>query len=242
METPGPVIDAHALLGREHHLALEADELLRRMDAHGVERAVARPVGAELVVDNREGNDRVLRASPRIHGLVTANPWFGRRALDELARCRDLGAVGLYLHPSRQGFLPVEPVVAPVLDRAADYRWPVMVHTGTYIQSDILALAEAARLHPETSFIAGFGGFTDMWFELPTAFAEVPNLFLDTAMIWGEAVRQIVDRHGADRVLYGSGEPRNRYAVGLRSLGRLGLETSQLRAILHDNARRLFKL
>ena len=57
------------------------------------------------------GHDRetwLAEIAPRIRGLATANPWWGARALDELARCRDLGAVGLFLDPARQG--PIQPV------------------------------------------------------------------------------------------------------------------------------------
>ena len=177
MSTNNQIIDSHVLLGSENHLSLDADELLRRMDSHGVQTAIAHAVGAELVVANREGNDRVLTASPRILGWATVNPWFGDRALDEMRRCHDLGAVGLFLHPSRQGFMPIEPVVVPALDLCAELGWPLMFHTGTYVQSDILAVAEVARRYPETTFVAGFGGFTDMWFELPAVFGEVPNLY-----------------------------------------------------------------
>src|SRR5262245_19332438 len=114
------------MLGQEHPLSLDRDELLRSMDKHGVEAAVARPMGAELVVDNRAGNDRVLGADARVRALVSVNPWFGASALDELKRCRDAGAVGLYLHPSRQGFLPVEPVAEPLFEFAARVGWPIM--------------------------------------------------------------------------------------------------------------------
>jgi len=236
------VIDAHAMLGRENHLALDGEELLRRMDAHGIATALARPVGAELVVDHVAGNDRVLKAHARIRGLVTANPWFGDRALDELKRCRDLGAVGLYLHPSRQGFMPVEPVAVPLLEFAVSTGWPVLFHTGTYIYSDILAVAEVARRYPQAPFIAGFSGFTDMWFELPGVFAETPNLYMDTALIWGGAVEEIVASCGVERVLFGSAEPRDRYAAALRRVERNALSAEQRNAILGGNARRIFRL
>ncbi len=72
-----PIIDAHVAVGGEHYLRLDAAELLRRMDEHGVVVAVARPMGAELAVHNRRGNDRVLSAGPRVRGLATANPWYG---------------------------------------------------------------------------------------------------------------------------------------------------------------------
>lgn len=236
------IIDAHAMLGHESYLALDADELLRRMDAAGVAMAVARPMGAGLIVDHVAGNDLVLKAGPRIRGLMSANPWWGVKALDEMARCRDRGAVGLFLDPARQGFFPTEVVAAPLLERAADYRWPVMVRTGAYVFADVLALGETARRLPQTAFIAGFGGFADMWFELPGVFAATPNLYLDASLMWGEAIREIIAAHGPTRVLFGSAEPRNRYAVNFRTLARLGLADDDRRAILHDNARRIFGL
>jgi predicted TIM-barrel fold metal-dependent hydrolase len=238
----GPIIDAHVLLGQEEYLRLDAAELLRRMDRAGVERAVARPMGSGLVVHSRQGNDALLQAGDRIHALVSANPWSGADGLDELARCYDLGAVGLFLHPARQGFMPTEGVVQPLLERAAGYRWPVMFHTGTYVYSDILAVAEVARQFPEMTFIAGFAGFADMWFELPGAIAEVPNLRLETAMIWGEAVQGVVAASGAERVLFASGEPRNHYAVALAMLARFDFTEDQLQAMLAGNARKVYGL
>src|SRR5437764_14827608 len=98
------IIDAHVALGEEHHLQLSEAELLRRMDDSAISLAIARPLGSDLAVHNRRGNDRVLGAGPRVRALATANPWYGREALDELKRAHAARAVGLYLHPSRQAF------------------------------------------------------------------------------------------------------------------------------------------
>lgn len=236
------IIDAHALLGVENHLALTADDLQRRMDASRIATAVARPMGAGLVVDNGVGNDRVLSHAPRIRGLVSVNPWYGDRAREELERCRDRGAVGLFLHPSRQGFMPTDDVASPVIEQAAAFGWPLMFHTGTYVQSDILAVVDIARRYPATAIICGFGGFTDMWFELPVAFQAVPNLYLDASMIWSESVRLILTECGADRILFGSAEPRNRYETVLRMINRVELDNEQRQAILSANAKRVFRL
>jgi predicted TIM-barrel fold metal-dependent hydrolase len=234
------IIDSHALLGDEYPFSMSAAQLLEKMDAQGIAMAVARPVGAELVVHNRAGNDRVLSASPRIKAWVSVNPWCGASALDEMRRCRDAGAVGLFLHPSRQGFMPIEPVAKPVLELAESFRWPIMFHTGSYVQSDVLAVGEVARRMPGTKFVMGFAGYTDMWFELPGVFEEVSNLWLDASMIWSAAVAQIVADHGFDRVLFGGAEPRNRYEVVLRALERQQLGAHAMRAILGGNAVRLF--
>lgn len=240
--SPPPIIDCHALLGRQDHLELSADALLRRMDAHGIETAIARPMGAELIVRNREGNDRVLKSHERIRGLASVNPWWGAEGIEELRRCRDLGAVGLYLDPARQGFFPTDPLVAPLLELAAESQWPVMFQTGAFIYSDLLAVVEVARGFPGTDFIAGFGGFADMWFELPWVFGDTPNLYLDASMMWAEAIRATLAGCGPSRVLYGSAEPRNRYAVSLGNFRRLELEQDALDAIMRNNARRVFHL
>jgi predicted TIM-barrel fold metal-dependent hydrolase len=236
------IIDVHAMLGEETYLSLDAAELLRRMDEAGVEVALARPMGAGLVVDPRRGNDLVLGAGPRIRGMATVNPWWGESCLGEMARCRDAGAVGLFLDPLRQGFFPTEPVAAPLYQRAAEYGWPVMFRTGAYIFADVLAVAEVARRFPEVSFIAGFGGFADMWFEVSEAIGGVDNLYLDASMLWSDGIEEVLNRHGAHKVLFGSAEPRNRYRVNLRTLDRLELPPAARDAVYHGNAERLFHL
>lgn len=230
------------MLGDETYLSLNAVELLRRMDAAEIETSIARPMGAGLVVDHRAGNDLVLSGGPRIRGLVSVNPWWGARGLDELARCRDKGAAGLFLDPLRQGFFPTEPIAAPLYERAAEYRWPVMFRTGAYIFADVLAVAEVARQYPAVNFIAGFGGYADMWFEIGTAIGSVPNLHLDASMLWSDGIEEIIKQHGANRVLFGSAEPRNRYRVTLLTLDRLELSAAARQAIYYQNAQRVFCL
>jgi uncharacterized protein len=242
MSNAARIIDAHAMLGNETYLALDAAELLRRMDAAGIEIAIARPMGSGLVVDHRAGNDLVLSAGPRIRGLATVNPWWGQRAIEELERTRDLGAVGIFLDPLRQGFFPTEDVATPIYDLAAEYDWPVMIRTGTYVFSDVIAVVEVARRYPTTEFIAGFGGYADMWFEVTQAIGAVPNLHLDASMLWAEGIEEVIKAHGPSRVLFGGAEPRNRYRVNLRSLDLLELPEPALRAVLHENAERIFKL
>jgi uncharacterized protein len=236
------IIDAHAMLGEEHPLALSPDDLLRRMDAHGIEQAIARPMGAELAVGNQAGNNCVLKCGPRIRGLISVNPWYGPRAIDELKRCQEAGAVGLFLHPSRQGFMPIEPIAAPVLNFAADARWPVMFHTGSYIYSDVLAVAEVARTYPQTQFVLGCGGFADMWFEIPGVMADVSNLWLETSHTLGDGIRATIKSAGPQRIIFGSGEPSNCYASALNCLNNLDFDNETKKAIQFENARRLYRL
>jgi len=242
VKNPQSIIDSHVALGQEHHLNLDVPELLSNMDAIGVAISIARPMGSELAVSNRAGNDRCLNAGPRIRALVSANPWFGPDALAELQRCHSRGAVGLYLHPSRQGFFPTDPIVKPLIDFAAQNNWPVVFHTGTYIHSDVLAVAELARRYPQLTFLCDTAGFTDMWFELPGLMVENPNIHLIASLIWGTAIANAIRLVGPSRVLFGSAQPRDNLQAALRRLDRFELSDPNRRAILHDNALRLFSL
>jgi predicted TIM-barrel fold metal-dependent hydrolase len=239
---PIDIIDAHVWLGDEHHLKLDAPELIRRLDESKIIVAIARPMGAELAVFNTRGNDRVLSAGERVRGLVTANPWFGDEAIGELRRCHERGAVGLYLHPSRQGFMPTDPIVRPLLTFADQVRWPVVFHTGSYIQSDVLAVGEVARRNPSITFIADSAGFSDMWFELPDLMEQTPNLMLCASLIWGRAIATAVKVDAASRVMFGSGEPRDRLAAALTRIERLDLNETERQKLLCDNAQRVFRI
>ena len=58
-----------------------------------------------------------------------------------------------------------EAIVEHLLVFAHEVRWPVVFHTGTYIHSDVLAVAQVARRFPDVTFVCDCAGFADMWFE-----------------------------------------------------------------------------
>ena len=138
--------------------------------------------------------------------------------------------------------MPIEPLARPVVEFAVESGWPVMFHTGSYVQSDVLAVAELARLYPQTPFILGCGGFADMWFEVSGAMAAAPNLWLETSHTLGDGIRATLRAVGPQRIVFGSGEPSNGYASALACLERLELDADSKRAVFRENARRLFRL
>src|SRR4030095_13781310 len=99
---------------------------------------------------------------------------------------------------------------------AGDTRWPVAFPTGTYIQSDVLAVAELARRRPDVTFICDSAGFSDMWFELPGLLEEHANLMLCASLIWGRAILNTVRAGNASRILFGSGQPVDSLAAALK--------------------------
>src|SRR5262249_43096462 len=91
----------------------------------------------------------------RVATLATKHPdrlvAFAR--VDPLAPVATTGASGLFLHPWEDTFRVTDSAVDAVLDGR-----PVIVATGYPFMSEALQVAELARRHPETTFVATNGG------------------------------------------------------------------------------------
>lgn len=207
----GLVVDAHCHVGVGHEYQQTPDDLLREMDAWGVDRAVICPVDRCIAVDNREGNRFVLstvREHPdRFYSFATANPWYGQKALDELRWAIGEGARGIKLHPPLQGFMLCDDLVFPVLELALELSVPVFFHTGTPAYSQPTQLAELALRFPGVKLIMGHMGSTDFKFEAIPSASYVSNVYLDTSWILPALLTQAVAAVGADRVLFSSDSP-----------------------------------
>jgi uncharacterized protein len=209
--TQSPIWDAHVTLGEGAFGNMDLPTLLAHMDAFGIHVALAAPGDRWLAVDNREGNDALLawvrRQPDRLCGYATVNPWYGKRALDELTRALDAGLVAVKLHPARQGFALLEDVALPVWEFVAARRVPVYVVTGS-AQATPLQLAEVARRYPEIAWIMGRSGRTDYgWLDFARAVRQAPNIYVETAHNLPTSLGRLLATLGAERVLFSSDLP-----------------------------------
>lgn len=186
------VIDAHVRLGDGRDATLSAAELLAAMNGLGIDRALISPQERCLAVDHREGNafvaDAARASGGRLLAYAVASPWRGARALDELARAAEQGAVALALDPAVQGFDLLDGQVDPLIEAAAERGWPVYVRTGTPSFALPLQLAELAFRHPAVAFLMGKSGATDFWIDARPALERAANLYADTAYAPWDAV------------------------------------------------------
>ena len=103
----GGIIDAHSRIGAGRPEETRTpDEALRQMDAAGIAVAWVCPTDACVAVRNEEGNAAIaaiVRAHPdRFVGCAVANPWWGERAVEMVARAFGDGLRVLFLHPPLQ--------------------------------------------------------------------------------------------------------------------------------------------
>ena len=238
------IIDAQCTVGKGIDTDLSADDLIAAMDANGVTKAVIAPVDRYLAVYNREGNDDLLAAGRRhpgrLYPLATSNPWYGEKALEELKRAFEEGAVGLKLHPPLQGFKITDSIVNPLLKLAAELKKPVYFHTGTPIYCMPFQLTETALRFPEVAFIMGHMGYSDFWYDVTAAARGADNIFLETSPYWPPFISSVVKEIGAARVMFGSGIPLNPQELGLESIRRCPFGEEDKSRILGGTAQSVF--
>ena len=239
------IIDAHCSIGKGMDSALAADDLLRLMDANGVDKALVGPVDRFLAVYNREGNDYLLAEAAtsrgRLYALATANPWYGEKGVEELRRALDAGAVGVEFHPALQGFRITDAVACPILEVAAEYDRPVYFHTGAPVCAMPFQLTELAMRFPHVMLVMGRMAFSDFWNDVAAAAAAVENVYLETSFHWPAFVADVKAAVGARRIMYGSGAPANAMDLEIEKIRRAVSDEADLNMILGGTAASVFR-
>lgn len=179
-------IDGYCTLGVDREYDLTESSLLGAMDLARVDRAVIAPVDRFLVVDNEVGNNAMLQAATahadRLIPSCAVNPWYGRRAVEELRRALENGARMLVLHPAVQGFLANDELVWPVLEVAAVEGVPAYIHTGAPGHATPWQVVDLAERHPGLDLIIGHCGATDFWNDVVEAGRSAPNVYLESSL------------------------------------------------------------
>lgn len=259
----GPLVDVHAHFyydgcGRADWAHLNASRL-RAGDRIGVTTHIASMLGSwgatsptyfQSPADTRRGNDEMLalqRADPRIRSYVAVNPNDTAFALEEIDRCVAAGAIGLKLAAARRCD---DPVVDPVIERAARLRLPVLHHIwqhrrrpwGGQDASDGADLARCAERHPTVAFIlAHIGGGGD-YAHTFAAVRDLPNVYLDLS---GSGVDRgmlddALEAVGAGRLLWGADLTLCTGLAKLWALDVLGLAGDDVARIRWRNAASIF--
>ena len=225
--------------------------LLAEMDATRVDRALILPIAFGLpfgddlterwtkAIAEEEVGDRLL-VGASVHPRDS-------RAVEKLRAYAGAGARALKLHPAAQRFFPDSPELEPIYRECGRLGLPIIFHGGragiepSYThQFTVMRNYEAAlRDFPEVQFVLGHAGARDVADAIPLA-KRYSNVWLG---IHGQGVSQLselIERVGADRLLFGSDWPFYHLAA---TLAKVLLVTERRpdvrRAILQDNAERL---
>lgn len=221
-----PVIDAHCHVGSY----CLAEDLLKMMDAAGVDRAVIfnHPWAWTLPRKDNYHNtndyiaDMQAKYPERLIGFACINPRYTgdpelgipNLSVQELVRCVDeLGLQGLKLHPENHCF-PIDFLAGSEfmrtlsrLQKKKKRKIPILSHGMTTIGCMPDQFGTLAAAHPDVPIIIAHGaGFQNLYFPSYAPLKRHANLYADTAMttIDDAHLRGVARSVGVEKIVFGS--------------------------------------
>jgi hypothetical protein len=160
----------------------------------------------------------------------------------EIRRCLALGARGIKLHPRAEQFEMLDPGVREIVEVAAEFRLPILIHAGRGIPALGAHVLEYARQFPDARFILAHAGVCDLsW--IWDVVGETPNVFFDTA--WWSAADQLAlfSLVPPGQILYATdipfGTPRQTVVGTFRCALEAGLNAEQLASVAGEQLARI---
>ncbi len=256
------LIDAHAHLALPEQPDIEnqAEDLITQMDITSVDAAVILAMATEkgnLKLTERYNDfiaDTAKKFSDRFIGFGSVHPGDGKKALEELDRFCDLGLKGLKVHPILQNFHCDSKEMDSVARKCEDLDIPVLIHS--YFPYDVQeneGLHKLVGAHENTKFIlAHVGGlaFLDCYAYVEARNAGKDHVYFDVSSVimmfrnspYTEQLRWLIEKMGADRVVFGSNYPKYQLLDALEALDEMGLSFEDSQQILARTMAELLKL
>ena len=235
------VIDAHTHLGDFPLFgeSIDLNQLLDLMDEYEIERAVVSSQPNSLT------REAITRHPNRFTGLVKVNPRDRDAASVVDTAVEEWGFKGVKLNPLFNNFLPDSEAVNPIMRSAQGHNVPVLIHSGHPPWSLPWSFERLAARFPDVTIVMahmGHGHIVYINAALDVA-EDHENIMVDTAgMTMHSKIREAVERLGEDRVMYGSDTPLGHPAWEIPKVRVSGLDESQLRKVLYENALKIYKM
>ena len=243
------VIDAHNHLGgpdKGDGMSQSAGEIITRMDAAGIHKAVVFPFNDEDPgISFSRSNDQVysdVSQNPdRLIGFGRLDPNQGEQAVAEARRCVvELGLSGIKLHPHAQKFAIDSATVYRIAGWVADVRpdIPIIFDNGKLASPNQL-IGDLAKTFPDVTFILAHmrgGDFIEVT-------AAHDNIFIQTTGVpQVEVVQQCVDELGANRVMMGSDSPYHSMEDEVKKVEALQLSEGEKLMVFSGTAKKVLKI
>lgn len=238
--------DTHTHIGLARHSGKRrtADEMLRHMDLHGVDRSLLIPF--PVVEDHRAEHDEIaaaVRAHPdRFTGSACIPPFIPEQKFrDEVRRCaEELGFRALKFQPQYQPLNPISSRSDFLFEAALAHKLPVICHTGAGAPFALPSLfIIPARKFPDLPIVLGHAGGSVYSAEAVVAAVVCPNIYVELSSLMPHHLTDFLLHVPTTRLMIGSDLPESVETELGKILG-LDILDSHKRDILWNTPRRLF--
>ncbi len=159
-----------------------------------------------------------------------------------------LGLHGVKLHPDIQGFKIDDYRCLKIYELCEKEKLPILMHTGDsrYDNSNPNRLIPVLDIYTDLIIVgAHFGGWS-IWEEASKQLKGIKNLYVDCSSSFyaleDEVIKEIIDRYGTDRVLFGTDYPMWSPQVEIDRFLSLGYSDEDKRKILSENAKKVYNI
>ncbi len=170
---------------------------------------------------------------------------------EEIEQIKRAGMLGVKLHPDYQNFDPDDRALFPMYEKLQAEGLIVLYHAGDDISFPPPGRATPKRLSnlvghfPDLRVIAAHLGGFEMW-DAVEEYLVGKDLYFDTSYTFGylktERILKIMERHGFDRILFGTDSPWKDQREEIQNILRLDIPDEAKRKILRENAHNLLNL
>lgn len=227
-----------------------ADGLLKSMREGGVDLSVVLSI-ATNAHQQRSVNDFAASLNER-EGFVAFGSVYPHApdACEELERIATMGLRGVKLHPDYQGFDADDDKMIPLYRKISALGLITVFHAGVDYgyappYGGTPEKMKRALAYFDTPVIAAhFGGVNS--YEGVLAHLAGENLYFDTSFAYATMPKyyaaKIIEKHGVERMLFGTDSPWHSPDMEKRLLSSLSLTEGELAMIYSENAKRLLHL
>lgn len=233
------IIDCHNHIGYRIGAYFSGEELIASMDEAGIDKAVAF-YQCEEPLDNQYVVEIAAKYPDRIFGFALLNPWdYG--AAEELSKLTTLhGLRGLKLNPTRHGYsIDRTEILDPLFEIAGHRRIPIIAHG----KDDLFTLPgkfeKMARRHPNVNIIIAHMGVDRAIGSAIRAAMRCKNIFLETAAVSPNAIREALKFVSPEKILMGSDSPWGRFSLSIKAVEEATSDATARDLIMHENILRL---
>ncbi len=241
------IFDTHTHIGTARHSgrSVTADDLLRNMDRHGVDRSLVIPYP---VVENcRAEHDTIGRAvrehADRLAGAASLQPFMPVEEFrTEVQRCREeYGFRALKLQPQYHGLNPMLKTSEFFFETALHNGMVVICHTGSGLPFSLPSLCMLpAREFPDLTVVIAHCGGGIFVHDAIVAAKFCPNIVLELSTLLPSHVTEVLNFVPPERLMVGSDMPEN-VSMEIDKVLALDMPEAAKRTILSGTACRVFR-
>lgn len=253
------VFDAHTHIGEDplygamqfHVRCNTADDLIRSMNEHGINKALTYPPVTSSSIsahEQKKANEfvanQVRRYPERLFGFAVINPRTGKTASGELTRCLKAGLRGLKLWPWGD-FNPNAEYVYPLIETCEKFHAPVAIHTDPLDpRCHPLVVADIAAEFPKVTFIHAHMTDPISSLQMIRAATKCKNMVLETSVCSSVSyIEDAITKIGPKRIVWGTDWPFfNAFEIELAKIAVLKASKEEKRLIMGANISRILKL